>query len=219
MASLAFMPGSQLGIVEHRLDFEKAHQIGGFRRRPWTSACQEKFAGLSAFTWSSVLARERQRPDHVVEREWPDCTPSSPNCSARIDAAQARIGGQDLNQTLRLCQHRHLRLELVGRLEQQDRSAAKKAPPCGSSIERKKFFCCAASPTSAAVASWTSSGVGASTTATISVELRKGLFEHQFRAAARAVAGEMSWLISVVMEKCVAAYQTDAIARQNSAAR
>src|ERR1700733_3593671 len=83
---------------------------------------------------------------------------------------------------------------------------AKNGPPFGCSIEWNKSFCGASFCTKALVASSTSSGVGASTTATINSNCGKA-FSNLASRCRQSIFGEMSWLISVVMEKCVAAYQ------------
>ena len=77
---------------------------------------------------------------------------------------------------------------------------------------RKKFFSGDNRFTSASVAPSTSSGVGASITATIVSNCGKA-FSNTISRCRAGLLDERSWLISVVMAKCVMEYHADRIAR------
>src|SRR5580700_6701174 len=81
-------------------------------------------------------------------------------------------------------------------------------------MEWNKSFCGSSFATSALVASSTSSGVGASTTATINSNCGNA-FSNLASRCRQSMFGEISWLMSVVMAKCVAAYH-DAITASSS---
>ena len=92
---------------------------------------------------------------------------------------------------------------------------AKKLPPFNCSMDWNKSFCCDSRATSAPVASSTSSGVGASITATMVSNCGKAFSKAASRCR-HGMFGEISWLMSVVIAKCVAAYQDETIAQQDA---
>src|SRR5580693_4573491 len=84
-------------------------------------------------------------------------------------------------------------------------------------MERNKSFWCDKRSVKASLALATSSGVGASITATISSYCGNA-FSNAISRCRHGMSVEISLLMSVVMEKCVAAYHDDATVRINAAA-
>ncbi len=139
----------------------------GVEARPWTSSCQEKLAGCPALTFSRLSAASVIGQVMLSSVIWPPCTPSKPELQRLHHAAQARIAGQHLHQALRLGQHLELRVEFIGRLEQEAVLREERAALRLLDRAEQILLLRRAAATSASVASSTSSGVGASMTATI----------------------------------------------------
>ena len=174
---------------------------------PCTSACQEKVAGLLALTWSSVLAASVSGHTILSSVILPDCTPSSPNCSARTTPRRLGSAARHLHQPLCLRHHRSsaaraarpfrtkavLREERAAlRLLDRDEEVLlrrRASPPVRRSLPRP-------APGSAL------------RSRPRDVELREGFLESHSRCRPGLLV-ESSWLMSVVIEKWVAAYQLD----------
>src|SRR3984957_3652598 len=84
-------------------------------------------------------------------------------------------------------------------------------------MERNRFFWGDRRSVSASLALATNSGVGASITATINSYCGNA-FSNAISRCRHGMSVEISLLISVVMEKCVAAYHDDATVKINAAA-
>src|SRR6202030_4008321 len=82
-------------------------------------------------------------------------------------------------------------------------------------MERNRSFCLDRRSVSASVAEATSSGVGASITATINSYCGNA-FSNAISRCRHGMSVEISLLMSVVMEKCVAAYHDDATVRTSA---
>ena len=202
-----FFAGLEFRKVERGLDERKRRSSSASRRWPWTSSCQEKLAGLPAFTFSMVSAASVIGHVMLSSVISPPCTPSRPNCSTCITPRKRRVAGQDLHQPLRLGEQFHLRREIVGRFEQQ--TVLRKEAAAFRLDDGVKQILLLGQPLHQRV------GCRLDQFRRRRVdhrddqfELRKRLFECGLALAPRQVE-EMSWLTSVVMRKCVAAYQDD----------
>jgi hypothetical protein len=78
-----------------------------------------KIRRLPRIDFFDRVGGHRQRPGHGVERDLAALHAEEAKLQRLDDAAERRIAGQDLHQSLRLRQHVHLRLQIGGRLEQQ----------------------------------------------------------------------------------------------------
>ena len=65
------------------------------------------------------VGRKRQRPNHIVQREFSGLYAEEPELQRANHTAQARIGRQHLHKPLGLRKHRHLWLKLLGAHEQE----------------------------------------------------------------------------------------------------
>ncbi len=119
MASVAPLAGLELGIIERRLDFEEAKAFARCRRATLDHFVPGEARRLAGIHVLDRVRGQRHRPGHIVERELTALHAEQAELQGLNDAAQRRIAGQHLNQTLRLRQHFHLRFEILDRLEQQ----------------------------------------------------------------------------------------------------
>ena len=203
--------GLELGVIERRLDFEETQPFARCRGAALDHFVPGEARRLAGVDVLDRIRSERHRPLHIVERELTALHAEQAELKGLDDAAQRRIAGQDLNQALRLRQHFHLRLEILDRLEQQavlrertarlwaagssetNSSAARALPPRRWSRHRQARASAHRRPRRSTEIAETPSRIAAS-------RCRQSMF------------GEMSWLTSVVMAKCVAAYQDDSTA-------
>ena len=174
---------------------------------PCTSSYQEKFAGFPAIVFSIVSAARVIGQAILSSVIWPPWTPSSPNCRVWMTP---RSDGSPASTCTRRCACVSMFICEVRSAVDSNNSpcCAKNAPPLGCSIERNRSFCCDRRCVSALAAPATSSTVGALTTATISSKWGNA-FSISASRCRHEIFGEMSWLTSVVILKCVTAYQDD----------
>ena len=109
----------ELGVIQRGLDFEEAQLLARRRRPSLHHFVPGKACRLAGIDVLDRVRGEIHRPLHIVERELTALHAEQAELEGLDDAAERRVAGEHLNQTLRLPENLHLRLEIFHRLEQQ----------------------------------------------------------------------------------------------------